>query len=135
MEAVYLLKENLPEMLEPCHFYKEADNYNLLEYFPMVLVFKENPKKLGLWHVIKPVREYFTQSLYNLLTEFKGRGGYTNSWTAFQLELALEELFFGKPNSRTSVPISVTLGTNGTVSLGINGTNTNSQTKRRGFLG
>ncbi|CAM4548046.1 unnamed protein product [Leuciscus chuanchicus] len=127
MEAFFLLKENLPEILEPRHFYDEADIYNLLEDYPMVLVFKDNSKKLGLQHVINPVTECLTQSLYNLLAECKGQGGYTNSWTAFQLELALEELFFGKPNSRTSVQFSVSLGTNGT--------NTNSLTKRRGFLG
>lgn len=127
MEAVFLLKDNIPERIEAHDFYDEADIYALLQDFPMILVFKDNQQKLGLRHVIHPVAECLTQSLFNLLTECKGQGGYMNSWTAFQVELALEELFFGKPNNRASVPFSVSLGTNGT--------NPNSLTKRRAFLG
>ncbi|MGL5902895.1 MAG: hypothetical protein ACRCZO_09435, partial [Cetobacterium sp.] len=53
--------------------------------------------------------------------------GFTNSWTAFQCELALEEMFFGRPHSPRSKQFSISLGTNTT--------NPNSLTRQRGFLG
>ncbi|MGL5591361.1 MAG: hypothetical protein ACRDCF_01340 [Mycoplasmoidaceae bacterium] len=127
MEAVFLLTERIPERLVARDFYSETDIFHLLEDFPMVLVFKDNPQSLGLRHVVHPVADHLTRTLVALLSECKEQGGYANSWTAFQLELALEELFYGKPYHRPSKAFSVSLGTSAT--------DPNSLTKQRGFLG
>ncbi|MGL5643877.1 MAG: hypothetical protein ACRCW3_03860 [Metamycoplasmataceae bacterium] len=127
MEAVYLLKGNIPRNLEARDFYNQQAIYHLLENTPMLIPFKDNKHKLGLRHVIHPVTNYLTETLYTLLVECKSRGGFNNSWTAFQHELALEEMFFGRPHSPRSKQFSVSLGTNTT--------NPNSLSKQRGFLG
>lgn len=93
----------------------------------MVLPFKYNSHGLGLRHVVKPVATYLTSTLEGLLRNSHSKGGYKNSWMAFQMELALEELFFGRlfyPPSRTYA-----------ISLGTRSTDPKSLTKRRGFLG
>lgn len=127
IEAVFLLDRNIPHILEAKDFYNPQAIYRLLENIPMLLPFKDNAHGLGLRHVTQPVATYLTNTLYTLFEECKGRGGYTNTWMAFQYELALEEMFFGRPYSPRSNQFSVSLGTNTT--------NPNSLTKQRGFLG
>ncbi len=127
VEAVFLLKGLFPMRLDAKDFYDPTALYHLLEETPMLLPFKDNEHKLGLRHVVHPVANHLTTTLYTLLSEAKGRGGFNQSWTAFQYELALEELFYGKPYCAQSTKFSVSLGTNAT--------NANSLTKQRGFLG
>lgn len=127
IEAVFLLDNNIPHVLEARDFYNPQAIYRLLDSNPMLLTFKDNAHGLGLRHVTQPVAAYLTNTLYTLLEECKGRGGYTSSWMAFQYELALEEMLFGKPYSHSSNQFSVSLGTNTT--------NQNSLSRHRGFLG
>ncbi|KAK2885211.1 hypothetical protein Q8A67_016048 [Cirrhinus molitorella] len=127
IEAVFKLDQNFPTVLEAKDFYNPQALYSLLETNPMLLPFKDNSHGLGLRHVVQPVAAHLCNTLYTLFDECKGRGGYKNSWTAFQFELALEELFFGRPFSPQSRDFSVSLGTNST--------NPNSLSKQRGFLG
>lgn len=93
----------------------------------MVLPFKDNSHGLGLRHMVKPVATYLTSTLKGLLRNSHSKGGYKNSWMALQMELALEELFFGRLFYPPSRPFAISLGTLST--------DPNSLTKRRGFLG
>ncbi|RXN18886.1 hypothetical protein ROHU_001960 [Labeo rohita] len=127
IEAVFLLKTHFPLRMDPQDFFKPAAIHHLLEEIPILLPFKDNEHQLGLRHILQPVASHLTSTLYTLLSEAKGRGGFNSSWTAFQAELALEELFFGKPHCPQSRPYAISLGTNCTDS--------NSLTRQRGFLG
>ncbi|XP_047665816.1 uncharacterized protein LOC125140694 [Tachysurus fulvidraco] len=127
LEGVYLLDRDIPHTIRAKEFYSEDELCALLEVRPMLVVFKDNKQKLGLRHVMHPVTSYLTDTLRTLLTECKHLGGYRNSWTSFQLELALEEIFFGKTMSYSSKQFSVSLGTNST--------HVDSLTKQRGFIG
>ncbi|RXN39146.1 hypothetical protein ROHU_000469 [Labeo rohita] len=53
--------------------------------------FRDNENTLGLRHVIQPVATYLNTMLYDLVQSKKVMGGFENCWTAFQLELAVEE--------------------------------------------
>lgn len=68
--------------------YNPTAIHHLLEETPMLLPFRGNEHKLGLRHVIQPVANHLTTTLFTLLSEAKGQGGFTNTWTAFQYELA-----------------------------------------------
>lgn len=63
--------------------------------------------------------------MYDLLHKHKGLGGFENSRTAFQLELAVEELFFGRAICSSRQFASF---------LCVSSTNQNSLTRMRGFL-
>lgn len=97
IEAVFLLEEHIPITLALRDFYYMPAVHKLLEQIPIVLPFKKNSQVLGLSHVVHPVASYLTTILHSLLRDCKGKRGFTNSWMAFQCELALEELFFGRP--------------------------------------
>lgn len=90
--------------------------------------FKDNAHGLGLRHVLNPVATHLTDTLGTLFRNLHGQGGYKNSWTAFQMELALEEILFGRLFCPQSKPYSY-------ISLGTDSSNPNSLTKRRDFLG
>ncbi|KAK2892465.1 hypothetical protein Q8A67_012453 [Cirrhinus molitorella] len=102
MEAVYRLEGHIPLKIEACDFFNPQAIHHLLQETPMLLPFRDNCHGLGLRHVIQPVTTDLTDTLCTLLAECKGLGGYNHSWMAFQYELALEELFYGKPYSQQS---------------------------------
>lgn len=47
----------------------------------------------GLRFVVQPVAIYLSTSLYDILQQAKGLGGYENSCHSFQLELAARSCF------------------------------------------
>lgn len=72
------------------------------------------------------VTVFLCRRLRELLNDFKGLGGHHASWLAFRTELALEEVFFGRPSCALSTPVSV--------DLGISALHHNSLSHVRGFL-
>lgn len=76
---------------------------------------------------LEKVLSHFVKELYSILDKNNGVARYDPSWKAFQLELALEELFYGHPLSPLDLQLSVSLGTN-TVKP-------NSLTHTQGFIG
>lgn len=126
MEAVYYFDNRIPRKLDPGDF-DTPHLCQLREHAPLILPFKDNKHGIGLRHVIHPVAHHLTDQLHALFEECQHLGGYTNSWKAFQYELALEELFYGKPHTHSSKQYSISLGTNST--------SPDSITKQRGFLG
>lgn len=93
----------------------------------MIVPFKDNENKLGLRKVVHPVAMYLSSMLFDLFEAKKGLGGFKSSCTAFQFELALEELFFGRPVSQSSRQYAE--------ALGVCASNPNSLTRMRGYLG
>ncbi len=75
------------EVLEPSHFLSWPMMDNLLESVRMLVPFWDNfENRLGLHHTLQ------TTAVQERL------GGFHNSWTAFQLELAVDEtIFLGGP--------------------------------------
>ncbi|KAL1268905.1 hypothetical protein QQF64_031194 [Cirrhinus molitorella] len=121
------LEGHIPLKIEACDFFTPRAIHHLLQETPTLLLFRNNRHGLGLRHIIQPVTTHLTDTLYTLLAECRGLGGVNHRWMAFQYELALEEMFYGKPYSPQSVQFAVSLGTNSK--------NPNSLTKCRGFLG
>lgn len=127
IEAVFMVKDHFPIRLEAKDFFNQNALHQLLMQKPMLVPFKDNAHGLDLRHVLNPVATHLTNTLETLFQNSHGQGGYKNSWTAFQMELALEEIFFGRLFCPQSKPFSISLGTDSS--------NHNSLTKRRGFLG
>ncbi|KAL0150375.1 hypothetical protein M9458_054192, partial [Cirrhinus mrigala] len=127
LEAVFVAGPGYVERFHPCHFFIPSMIDNLLETVPMIIPFKDNENGLGLREVVQQVSRYLTSTLHDLLQSGKGQGGYERSWTAFQIELALEEMFFGRPLCLSSRQYSA--------SLGVSASHPDSQTRMRGFLG
>ena len=55
--------------------------------------------------------DYIEFTLANLFKENKGRGGFLLAWSAYQLEIAYEEVVYGHPLSVMDRPYSAALGT------------------------
>lgn len=96
IEVVFMLQGRIPFHLEPRDFFNPPALHHLLEQTPMILPFRDNGHRLGLRHVVQPVATHLTSTHESLNKNHHGQGGFTNSCTAFQLELALEELFYGR---------------------------------------
>lgn len=110
LEAVFVAGPGYVERFHPCYFFIPSMIENLLETVPIIIPFKVNENGLGLREVVQQVCRYLTSTLYDFLQSGKGQGGYECSWTAFQIELALEEMFFGRPLCLSSRQYSASLG-------------------------
>lgn len=88
---MFLVDPSFNVVLQASDFFAEPMLDHLLETAPMLVPFPDNENCLGLCHVAV----FLVSTLHDLLYRYKGLGGYENSWRAFQLELALDELFFG----------------------------------------
>lgn len=55
---------------------------------------------------------HFVKELQNLYEHNEGVARYDVCWRSFEMELALEELFYGRPLSPSDFQLSVSLGTN-----------------------
>lgn len=113
-------------VLEPSHFFIPSMLDHLLESVPMLVPFQDNENSLGLCHVVQPVATYLIIILYDPLQSKKDLGGFHNSLSAFQLELVVEELFFGQAMCSSSRQYSS--------SLSVSVTHPDSLTTMRGFL-
>lgn len=114
-------------MIKAPVFFSEPCLEMLLEYYPMVVPFWDLEDGCGLFDIVHSVSNYLCESLTSLLHEHKGLGGFKESWSAFQLELALEEMFFGRCAHHPSRPYSA--------SLGVCASDLKSFTFQKGFLG
>ncbi|CAM4733370.1 unnamed protein product [Leuciscus chuanchicus] len=119
LEGVFLVGPNFDQVLDPRVFFSEPMLNDLLETAPMLVPFRTTDGS-GMSSVVHSVATYLTGALRDLLNRVRGSGGYENSWSAFQIELAVEELFFGHPLCRTSLQVS--------------SSRPNSLTRMRGFL-
>lgn len=92
LEGVFLVRPWYQEVLETSHFFIPSMLDHLLESVPMIVLFQDNKNGLGPSPHLQPVPTNLSTTLYDLLQFKKGLGGFHNSWSAFQLVLAVEEL-------------------------------------------
>ena len=77
------------------------------------LISKESmllPVKGPLSQMCREVALHLCNSLETLLESNGFQGGYLPSWECYQMELALEEMFYGQPRCPTDLQYSVALG-------------------------
>ncbi|MEQ2173651.1 hypothetical protein GOODEAATRI_034294 [Goodea atripinnis] len=94
---------------------------------PLVIPFKDSGFPHGLISTLDSMLGHFIDELSSMYHQSEGVARYDACWKSFQMELALEEMFFRHPLSKADYQLSVSLGTN-TV-------NPNSLTHTRGFIG
>lgn len=99
---------------------------NLFQKHPLVVPFLEQPTGVGLLKIISDTMEHIVSSLKEVFLKNTGMGGSEASWRAYQMELALEEMFYGHPISHTDVDISRMMG--------LSSVHKDSLTYQRGFL-
>lgn len=116
---------DIPAVLASRRFFNEPALMQLLKDEAMLLPFKEMNGR-GIRQIHKAVVDYMVDTLTAKCNQGKRKGGYDNSWLAFQLELALEEHFHGQPRSVLDRGYSRSLGTSST--------NIFSRTRQRGFI-
>lgn len=127
LEAVFLARPDYGLVVNPRNFFIPSALDYLLETVPMIVPFKDNADGLGLRNVVHTVASHLTQSLGDVFAAKKGMGGFFSSWRSFQLELALEEFFFGRVVGKYSKQYAA--------ALGVCPSSSNSMTRMRGFLG
>ncbi len=106
----FLVTPEFLNVISPRHFFVPSMVDYLLETVPMVVPFKDNENNLDLSDVVYLVTMNLTSILLNILESRKGLAGYYSSWTAFQFELALEEIVFGRLLSPSSRQYTAALG-------------------------
>lgn len=120
--------DQVPTLLDPNTIFDVEELKKLLRDNPMVLPFQDKPDGNGLYTVNKMVLNYLITILENAVQSQMNRGGFENTWRAYQAELALEEFFHGTPQSQNSRDREYS-GLLGTCSL-----NPESKTYKRGAL-
>ncbi len=106
----FLVTPEFLNVISRRHFFIPSMVDYLLETVPMVVPFKDNENNLDLSDVVYLVTMNLTSILLNILESRKGLGGYYSSWTAFQFELALEEIVFGRLLSPSPRQYAAALG-------------------------
>lgn len=110
----------------PRDFINEVVLESLFQTFPLVLPILDSVD-MSLMQMFRDCLEYIPSDLIKIYMDSAGKGGSEQSWRAFQLEMAFEELVYGHPLSPLSRKYSAPLGTCTT--------NPKSLTHQRGFLG
>lgn len=110
-QVVYLGEGDiLPKVIKPKEYFCEEKLDELLATKPMVLPFIEDENS-GPMNTLSLTMEYLTVMLWKVFQNNSGMGGYTASWTAYQIELTLEEMVYGHPLSPLDYHYTVSLGT------------------------
>ncbi|CAK6984859.1 uncharacterized protein LOC120555326 [Scomber scombrus] len=127
IEQVVRFEDEIPMLIDPSAHFDLKSLHFLIAERPILVPFKNTVSGEGLLPVLRKVIQYLTDTLKQEYYTSEGVARFDASWKAFQCELALEELFYGRPLSPLDFQLSVSLGTN-TVS-------DKSLTNQRGFLG
>lgn len=110
IDAVFRFTDHCPVYVSPEVFFAEEVLDTMLEGSPMIIPFKADESGQGLGKFLSCVTEQLVRRLREVFDQSAGLGGYRSSWTAYQYELALEQIFFGRSISPSSRPYSVSLG-------------------------
>ncbi|CAJ1059928.1 hypothetical protein ROHU_001960 [Xyrichtys novacula] len=110
VEQVRRLQGPLPTYFKPSANFNEERLWEELENKPLLLPYAHVQGK-GLMTVVHGVMGHLLQTLREVYANSKGAGGFQAAWTAFQAELGLEEMVYGRPLSRPSDQLSQILGT------------------------
>lgn len=101
-------------LIEPIlavHFFSLRHLKWFLNELPMVIPFKWDEGDCSVQEILCTCLTYMADELWTLGNEHSGKGGFIPSWRAFQLELALEEAFYGHPLSNVDNVYSSAMGT------------------------
>lgn len=120
-------EDEIPMYIDTSAHFDLMSLHFLIAERPILVPFKDTVHGEGLLKVLRKVIGYLTDTLREEYYTSEGVASFDASWKAFQSELALEELFYGRPLSPLDFQLSASLGTN-TVS-------DKSLTNHRGFLG
>lgn len=127
IEQVRLYEDWVPTAICPGEHFCEPALFAMLGENALVIPFSERAYEHGLLSTLSRVLDHVVTELWRLYMTSEGVARYDACWKSFQIELLLEELFYGHPLSTGDYSISVSLGTN-TV-------NPKSLTHTRGFIG
>lgn len=125
--AVFSQVTGIPSLLHASECFRQPALIHLLSTRPLAVPFRDDRKQQGLLRVCREVLGGLTELLKKLQLTRHGLGGFMASWTAYQAEMAIEQLIWGHPLSPMDKLWSVSLGTDAV--------NPNSLSHRRGFLG
>ena len=89
--------EGVPASLEPQSLFGMKKLRYLLRTRPLVVPFKDTADGSGVMTALRAVTSHYVVKLTGLLRNSKGLGGFLSTWSAYQAELALEEVFWGHP--------------------------------------
>lgn len=126
IEQVRRFESAIPSKIVPQDIFNEQALSMLFLEHPLVIPFRDTGFTHGLLPTLDSVLDFFILELASKYDNDQGVAFYDSCWKSFQMELALEEMFFGHPLSKEDYCLSVSLGTN-TV-------NPNSITHTRGFI-
>lgn len=85
--------------------------HDILESRPLMIPFyDEQSEDISFSSVIVTICNHLAEKLKGLFNLHRNRGGFEESWTAFQLELALEQFFFGRCLCPNDTQMSINLG-------------------------
>lgn len=102
---------------------------DLVENHSMLVPFHESPlsDKYKFIGIVQRIANYLCQELCSLVQRNADKGGFICSWKSYELELALETFFWGRPRTPTDVIYCINLGPDASVER--------SMTSQRGILG
>jgi len=110
IEQVALLEENVHCAMDSESTFDEEGFASLIRNKPLLVPFSDARPDAGVMCVVQSVAQYMVGNLRSLFENNSGKGGYEQTWAAYQCELGLEELFFGHPFSTHDCQYSVSLG-------------------------
>ncbi|CAL8253813.1 unnamed protein product [Gadus morhua 'NCC'] len=107
--------EGVPASLELEHLFGMKELRCLLRTRPLVVPFKDTADGSEVMTALRAVTSHYVEKLTGLLSNSKGLGGwgggFLSAWSAYQAELALEEVFWGHPLCQEDQVYSVSLET------------------------
>ena len=89
--------EGVPASLEPQSLFGMEELRCLLRTRPLVVPFKDTADGSGVMTALRAVTRHYVVELTGLMRNSNGLGGFLSTWSAYQAELALEEVFWGHP--------------------------------------
>ncbi|KAL7397250.1 hypothetical protein ABVT39_019213, partial [Epinephelus coioides] len=102
---------DLPLDFNPRDFFDLSALQKLFLDYPLLVPFQDREDSQGLLSTLRGVVNHLAGILGQFLRDSEGVGRYDPSWTSFQAELALEELFFEHALSVLDNTLSASLGT------------------------
>ena len=123
-------KGALPATLDAHSMFDFEGLKSLLQTEPMLLPFqdRDDEDRKGLHTVNEAIVDHLCLTLETANQVEKHKGGYQNAWRAYQAELAMEEFFYGGPQSKTARDREISK------LLGTSSVHPDSKTHKRGAL-
>lgn len=115
--AIFDDTEGIPHVLVAAEFFRVRRLHHLLHTAPLVLPFTISGDEWDDWDPVSLLQlavGHMVEELRKLFHTSAGKGGFEPSWQAYQLDLALEEVFYGHPLAACDTQLNAALGTSTT---------------------